>query len=307
MKKKSALTIYIDKKNPGKIKAPKHDACLMVISGNEENKKFNLYIQELHEKVINKYDIDSQIFKDPNNIHLDDNLISPNHAKIIRKNSRFYIKDNNSTSGTYVNGKRISNINEVLLNNGDIITLGTTQLKFLQGDIETLFLDNIKEKINKDKLTNTYNKHFFTEHLQKTFSLSKRYKKNFSLILFDIDDFKGINDTHGHPAGDYILSEIGNMISNNIRTTDIFARVGGEEFAIVCPEINLDSACVMGEKIRNLIQSYSFHFDDTLIPVTISVGICTYTDDIQNDCELYEKCDQKLYEAKRTGKNRVCY
>jgi diguanylate cyclase (GGDEF)-like protein len=278
------------------------DACLIELIGKQENKKYNLFIQD----IINKKEYAFSIGRDPNinDIVIDDISISRQHALIYKKGDYFYIKDNDSTNGTYINDEKIKV--EATLSNQDQIKFGGTILKFLQGDIESLFLDNLREKINVDKLTGAYNKQYFEDHLKKLFSLAKRYNKPLSLILIDIDDFKKINDTYGHAAGDYILSELGKIVNQRIRTTDIFARVGGEEFGILCQETGVDNSRQLADDICMIVSGYSFSFGGSGIPVTLSIGLCEYTNELSSETDMYTLCDSFLYKAKKSGKNRVC-
>ena len=278
------------------------DACLIELIGKQENKKYNLFIQN----IINKKEYAFSIGRDPNinDIVIDDISISRQHALIYKKGDHFFIKDNDSTNGTYINDEKIKV--EATLSNQDQIKIGGTILKFLQGDIESLFLDNLREKINVDKLTGAYNKQYFEDHLKKLFSLAKRYNKPLSLILIDIDDFKKINDTYGHAAGDYILSELGKIVNQRIRTTDIFARVGGEEFGILCQETGHDNSRQLADDICMIVSGYSFSFGGSGIPVTLSIGLCEYTNELPSESDMYTLCDSLLYKAKKSGKNRVC-
>ncbi|MCU0821232.1 MAG: GGDEF domain-containing protein [Spirochaetes bacterium] len=299
---KNDRTIHISSKIPGKKSSMPSDACLIELIGKQENKKYNLFIQD----IINKKDYEFSIGRGPNinDIVIDDASISRQHACIYKKGDKFYIKDNGSTNGTYINDEKV--IGEKLLSNQDKIKIGSTILKFLQGDIESLFLDNLREKINVDKLTGAYNKQYFEEHLQKLFSLARRYNKPLSLILFDIDDFKKINDTFGHSAGDYILSQLGKIISQRIRNTDIFARVGGEEFGILCQETGLSNTHQLADDICRIVCGHAFSFGGKTIPVTLSMGLCEYNSALSSESDMYTLCDSLLYKAKKSGKNRVC-
>ncbi len=294
--------VYLQKDTDDKNQKYLSDACLIELIGRQENKKYNLYIQDLLNKEDRIFSIGR--ISDINDIAIDDRTVADKHAIIIQKSEKFYIKDNDSPNGTYINDRKITD--ETLLSSQDKIKVGNTILKFLQGDIESLFLDNLREKINIDKLTSAYNKQFFEEEMKKQFSLTKRYSKHLSLILIDIDDFKMINDTHGHPGGDYVLSQLGTIVIERIRNTDIFARVGGEEFAILCPETNLQNSLWLATELCNIIKEYSFNFENKKIPVTLSVGLCEYNESFSSNAEMYAKCDSLLYKAKNSGKNRVC-
>lgn len=296
--------IYINKKLTGDIKKKWNDACLIIIKGNDENKKYDLFIEDLNQKKFSNINSSFRIGREPssNDIVIFDEAVSREHAKITQNGSKFRIADRKSTNGTYVNGKLIRKT--TVLKNHDKILVGNTTLKFLQGDTESLFLDNLRNKINIDGLTGAYNKHYFVDQFNKSFLLSKRYKKKLSLLIFDIDDFKNINDTYGHAAGDFILSEIGEIIIKKIRATDIFARVGGEEFAVICPETDIKESKKLADKLLGLVKGQEYIFEGKKISVTISIGACEFNDSMKDDLEMYKHCDSLLYKAKKTGKDR---
>jgi polar amino acid transport system substrate-binding protein len=137
--------------------------------------------------------------------------------------------------------------------------------------------------------------------LQQQIEMSKRYNHSFSLILFDIDNFKQINDTYGHKVGDNILVELALLIKNSMRKSDTFARWGGEEFAIILPQSKIDTAVKIAEKVRAKIADHDF--DDGL-KVTCSFGVCEYKKSYDLET-LITLTDEKLYKAKHEGKNQI--
>src|SRR5262249_17868378 len=144
--------------------------------------------------------------------------------------------------------------------------------------------------------------------LERELNRALRYGRAMSLVMFDIDHFKQINDTHGHLAGDYVLRELANVVSQNIRREDIFARYGGEEFSLVLPEIEAEGAQQVCEKLRSKIEEKHFVFAQKRIKVTVSLGIRT-TRRNETDItgtEFIAQADAKLYQAKQSGRNRVC-
>ncbi|HUF17851.1 MAG TPA: GGDEF domain-containing protein, partial [Thermoanaerobaculia bacterium] len=127
-----------------------------------------------------------------------------------------------------------------------------------------------------------------------------------SLALIDIDFFKKINDTHGHAAGDEVLREVSNIFTTSIRAADIAARYGGEEFTVMMPETDLSDGVQVAEKIREIIESHTFHTEAGDIPVTVSIGVATFPrSKMQSARELIEAADKALYRAKRSGRNQV--
>lgn len=154
---------------------------------------------------------------------------------------------------------------------------------------------------NYDSLTKIYNRNKFNEHLKMKIDMGRRYKLPLSIIMFDIDHFKVVNDTFGHLTGDEVLIKISSMVSDHIRNTDIFARWGGEEFAIIAPITTVNEAEVLGEKLRILIENTEFK---DVGSITCSFGVTEYVDkDTPNT--LLKRADEALYTAKNSGRNTV--
>ena len=159
-----------------------------------------------------------------------------------------------------------------------------------------------------DKLTGLYNHGYFIHFLELEIKRSARQGHPVALIMIDIDDFKLYNDSMGHLAGDEILKQVGQLIKQNIREVDLGVRYGGEEFAIVLPNDGLTSAVKTAERIRGLINAYSFPHAATLVPkkLSVSIGVALCLADCKSFQELIQRADSALYQAKREGKNRVC-
>jgi two-component system cell cycle response regulator len=165
---------------------------------------------------------------------------------------------------------------------------------------------NLRELSITDGLTKIYNYRFFKEALALEYKRSKRYNQALSCIIFDIDDFKKINDVHGHRAGDFILVELVTLIKNNIRESDLFARYGGEEFVILLPDISLKSSIKIAEKVRGLVESYDFVWKKKVLKITISLGVASSEKKgVDSNEALLEEADHNLLKAKRKGKNCV--
>jgi two-component system cell cycle response regulator len=213
------------------------------------------------------------------------------------------IRDQVSTNGTYVKDEPIE---EHVLRDGDFIKIGRTIFKFLTGgNIENAYHEEIYRLTTVDGLTQISNKRHFMETLEREIARGQRYQRPLSLVMFDIDHFKIINDTYGHLAGDYVLNQLANAVKQRIRREDVFARYGGEEFAIVLPEIEVPTALLFAEKVRQLVQQHEFRFEKTRIDVTISVGVAgTERKDVEPEA-LIKRADEQLYAAKSAGRNRV--
>ncbi|MFH1540418.1 MAG: 4-alpha-glucanotransferase, partial [Elusimicrobiota bacterium] len=173
-----------------------------------------------------------------------------------------------------------------------------------------------EELAGKDALTGIYNFRFFNEFLRKEVERAKKqtgiggqtrrkeFETSLSLITFDIDFFKKVNDVYGHGVGDKVLKAISETVSKNIRETDVFARVGGEEFAIILPQTNEDGARKLAEKIRKAVEDLRVEGDRTKVSVTISLGVCEYKDNVTSDI-FYKNADSALYKSKDAGRNKV--
>lgn len=165
----------------------------------------------------------------------------------------------------------------------------------------------IKGLAIRDGLTNLYNHRHFQNNLVQELERSKRYNKNLSVILFDIDHFKNYNDKLGHPAGDYLLKELAKLIESNKRVVDIAARYGGEEFVLILVETDKKGAALVAERLRKMIEEHPFK-DREIQPlgkISVSVGYSSYPQDGKTREALIKKADENLYKAKEGGRNQV--
>lgn len=165
-----------------------------------------------------------------------------------------------------------------------------------------------KELSTRDDLTGLFNRRHFFDNLEKEVQRARRYRRVFSLILLDLDDFKGYNDTYGHLKGDEALKEIGRLLLASTRRADIVARFGGEEFVVLLPEINTQGALVVAEKIRTAVEQYPFAGRTTQPGgrMTVTLGLATYPTDSEDGLELVDLADRALYLGKQQGGNRAC-
>ena len=150
------------------------------------------------------------------------------------------------------------------------------------------------------------NKRYFLDTIEREVARAHRYRRALSLVMFDIDHFKKVNDGFGHLAGDYVLKHLAQTVRAKIRREDCFARYGGEEFAIVLPEIDGLNAKPFAEKIRQLVEATEFKFENTSMPITISMGVATLDVESTDPQALIKRADERLYEAKSSGRNCVC-
>ncbi len=182
--------------------------------------------------------------------------------------------------------EQLQNINKVMKNKVDELYSVTSSLE---------------EKATRDELTGLYNRAKFEEIFSYEINKAKHYNKTLSVILFDIDHFKQINDNLGHQAGDVALKELSALIANNIKTSDIFARWGGEEFIILLPDTDIDGAMQFAQKLRKLIKANNF---SDIGQMTASFGVGEY-EEYEDKLTLFEKVDKALYIAKNNGRDRV--
>ena len=177
-------------------------------------------------------------------------------------------------------------------------------------DVTELFKlkEEFKKLANTDPLTNLYNRRFFTEQAGKEYQRAKRYSLSTTLISIDIDHFKSINDQYGHPAGDQVLIEVAKQLHANLRQTDILARIGGEEFSILLPEISPQSAIAFAERIREEQSKLTIIGDwQGEITLSVSIGVSSFLASDETFDDLFSRADKALYQAKNSGRNRVFY
>jgi two-component system, cell cycle response regulator len=269
-------------------------ACLVVIVGDEIGKRVTLEERDL---VIGR--------SSTSDIQLDMDNVSRNHAMLTRTTLGWVVRDLGSTNGTFVNDSRVS---ERALKDGDQIRVGRAMLKFLtSGNVEAQYHEEIYRLMTLDGLTQVHNKRHFQEALEREFARSKRYGNPFALVMFDIDHFKKINDTYGHLGGDEVLRKMGGILKKKVRANDIVARVGGEEFAVILPEAGKPGGIALAEKIRRLVEAEEFVHNNVQMPVTVSLGVAAFEPSFDTSEAMVAAADEKLYEAKRGGRNRVCY
>jgi len=165
-------------------------------------------------------------------------------------------------------------------------------------------LNLLKEAAIKDPLTSCYNRRELERQMEKEISISRRFSKNFSVIMFDIDHFKKVNDQFGHQAGDTVLKTIASYVKSEIRMEDDLFRYGGEEFILILRETDIQDAGSLAERLRYKIESNAVWHSKAEISVTASFGVAAYKKDISSD-ELVRRADAMLYKAKNSGRNKV--
>jgi len=240
-----------------------------------------------------------------NAIHVVDDGVSRHHARIVRNGSEMVLEDLNSRNGTYCNGKRAD---RRVLTDGDKIQVGrTTILKFTYHDsLDDSFQQHMYDSALRDGLTQAFNKRYFVDRIHSEFQFAHRHSVPLSLVLIDLDNFKEVNDTYGHMAGDHVLTEFADAVHRTMRNEDVLARYGGDEFAVICRSIPIDGTIVFAKRIVETIHGLRIVYGDHIIPLTISVGVAAIPDAaVESADDLLACADQALYWAKEQGRNRV--
>ena len=240
-----------------------------------------------------------------NDIVLDSDNVSRQHAKVEQHDGCFHVVDLASTNGTFVNDE-LQPVTIRRLRRGDQLRIGDMILKYLSGsDVEAQYHQAIFSMTITDGLTDVSNKKQLDNVLTREISRALRYRRRLSVAMIDIDHFKQINDTYGHPAGDAVLQDLAGVLKARLRPDDELGRYGGEEFCAILPETPLDGAVKMAEDLRRLIEEHAFAADGHPIKVTVSIGV-TELEEGQDVRAIYKAADDRLYDAKRGGRNQVC-
>ncbi|MEM1245115.1 MAG: GGDEF domain-containing protein [Acidobacteriota bacterium] len=238
-----------------------------------------------------------------NSLVIDGDSVSRRHARLFWLDGNCYIEDVGSTNGTFVNEAKAERA--TLLAHGDLLKIGTTIFKYLCGnDAEAQYHEEIYQLTITDGLTQVSNRRFLTEFLEREVARCGRSRSPLSLILFDIDNFKTLNDEHGHLVGDRILRSLAALVDERVRREQLLARYGGDEFAVVLPDIGAAEALQFAQKIRELIASFQFQHEDETIRTSVSIGLATMLEPTQAD-DFFQLADEALYESKRSGRNCV--
>jgi two-component system cell cycle response regulator len=268
------------------------DECLVVLYGGSIGRKYDLYGDEI------------LIGRDPSNhIAIEVDSVSRNHARIVTEGDRRYVEDLDSTNGTYVADHQVT---RGLLRSGDLLRVGDVIFKYLAGqDVEAAYHEEIYRMTISDGLTSIANLRYLQEFLERELARSRRYGRELSVILIDIDHFKAVNDSLGHLCGDFVLRELCQLLSRRVRREELLARYGGEELLLVLPETTLDGAAIYAERLRSMVEAHRFSFEGHTVAVTVSMGVAGFEPNMARPVDLIRVADERLYRAKRSGRNRV--
>jgi diguanylate cyclase (GGDEF)-like protein len=221
----------------------------------------------------------------------------------------YVVKDEGSTNGTFVNDARVQKT--ARLADGDRIQLGThlTMRFSLVTQDEEASLQRLFEAAMRDGLTGVFNRKHVEERLTAELAYAHRHSTPLAVVMLDIDHFKSINDTHGHPAGDAVLKNVAGVLARGVRAEDVVGRYGGEEFIIVARQIGVAEAAAMAERLRQEVEVTPTTVEGGAVSATASFGVasiaCCGPQATVDGPALVRLADARLYEAKRAGRNRV--
>lgn len=239
-------------------------------------------------------------------LRVDDPALSRRHARFVARGGTFFVEDLDSKNGTFVDDERLDGRH--VLGDGERIVIGQTVIKFaLMDDLEREATVQLYEWTLRDPLTGLYNRRYFDDRLQHEMAFVRRHHRRVSLLMLDIDHFKDVNDTHGHRAGDLVLSCLGGFIQRILRTEDVAARYGGEELAVIVRDVPHDDAMLLATRICNYVRLLEVPWEGQPLRVTVSIGVATKGPDTigMGSDELVDGADAALYRAKEAGRDRV--
>jgi diguanylate cyclase (GGDEF)-like protein len=228
--------------------------------------------------------------------------VSRRHARIVPDGAGHLVVDLDSTNGTWVNGVQVRTQR---LRSGDRIRMGVFVASYVAaGDPEGRQLAALAQASRRDALTSLPNRRAFEEELAREAARVDRSQAPLAVAILDVDRFKSVNDQHGHAAGDEVLRAVAARLAGALRAGDVVARIGGEEFALLLPGVDLAEAAEIAERVRAIIADAPMNAGGRSLSITASLG-CAVLLGRESAAELLARADARLYEAKRAGRNRV--
>jgi two-component system, cell cycle response regulator len=238
---------------------------------------------------------------------VDDASVSGVHARVARLGPSHLLTDAGSTNGSFVNDVPVKT--SVVLNEGDRIQLGSaTFLRYSRvTEEEEQALRKVYDAALRDGLTGVFNRKHLEERLDAEIAYALRHQTELSLVIFDVDHFKRVNDMRGHLAGDLVLKTVAQIIAHGVRAEDVLGRYGGEEFVIVTRGISVTAAFLMAERIRVILERTRIEYGDGALTVTVSAGVASLVccQGRRDKATFVGLADSRLYKAKEGGRNRV--
>ena len=279
--------------SPGPAAAESPGACVVVIHGEGLGRRVDIGDGEI--VVGRSHDAD---------LHIAHPSVSRRHCALRFANGHYFLRDLGATNRTRVNDQPID---EVELADGDHIVVGESILKFIgHGSVEARYHEEVYLLATHDSLTGLNNRRHFMEILDREIARARHHQRPLTLAILDIDLFKPINDAHGHVIGDAVLKQVARVIATNTVGECIAARIGGEEFALLLPEMSVAESLVVAEAIRAGVAATTFTAGDTEQRITISIGVAAHGPGHDTRSTLLQAADDALYTAKESGRNQVC-
>lgn len=281
-------TVYSD----GPRRSGPRAACLVVIHGEGLGRRVDLGGQPV---LIGR--------SDEADLVISHRSVSRSHCQVWLQGDEYRIRDLGATNPTRVNDQPVA---EAVLADGDHIVVGESILKFIsQTSVEARYHEEIYQLATHDMLTELYNRRHFMEMLDKEIARALRHGRELSLCIVDVDLFKPINDQYGHIAGDDVLRQIAGILRQHVRSDDLAARIGGEEFSVLLPECDLQAAAHFAERLRAAVAAARFAPGGEPQTVTVSIGVASIGPGCTTRSTLLAAADAALYRAKHEGRNRV--
>jgi diguanylate cyclase (GGDEF)-like protein len=242
-------------------------------------------------------------------VALSDSTVSWEHARLSIEGGIVFAEDLSSRNGTFVNERRL--VERTPLVDGDYLGVGggSTLFKFsMMDEFEEGVLRTLFDLAQRDPLTGLYNRRYFDDRLRSEFLFAQRHDTTLGFLFIDIDHFKRVNDTQGHPRGDAVLKLVARSIQKVMRPEDVLSRYGGEEFTVLVRASSLRNLEILGTRICHRIHALAFVLSSQGLGVTVSIGISSLGTGPRFDSAeaLLASADAALYEAKANGGNRVC-
>ncbi|HEX5656872.1 MAG TPA: GGDEF domain-containing protein [Polyangiales bacterium] len=239
-------------------------------------------------------------------LRIQDPSLSRTHARFERDGDTLTVTDLESMNGTFVEGQRVRET--LRLKSGEQLTLGNVVVRFaVQDPTELQVQRDLYEAAVRDRLTGLYNRGYFDDRLAAEWAFVKRHQSTMAVLVVDLDHFKSINDSHGHPVGDEVIRQTANKIRDSLRAEDLAARYGGEEFVVLARGTDAGGAQVLGQRLRTRIAQTDIEVPTGRVKVTASLGVAVMRRDLvfRSPGELMAAADAALYEAKHNGRNQV--
>jgi two-component system cell cycle response regulator len=236
---------------------------------------------------------------------LSDDGVSRRHATLYREGNSYVVADEGSANGTFVAGVKVDRHE---LKDGDVIQFGPTAVfrYTLSDESQEALLRQLYDASVTDALTGAHNREHFDTQLRAELSYARRHHTDVSLVIFDADHFKKVNDTYGHQTGDAVLIQIADVVRGTVRNEDVFARYGGEEFALVLRGIDIEGCGAVADRLRERIAALQIKTDRGPLNVTVSAGCSSLlTTEAKTPEGMIAVADRRLYGAKHAGRNRV--